>query len=68
LINTGRNEITVLDRKGIERTAGNSYGVPEKEYRRLFGWGHIKSAHRNACRRDQLPSLIGPLRRFYRNH
>ena len=37
LINTGRNQITVLDRKGIEQTAGSSYGVPEKEYRRLFG-------------------------------
>jgi CRP-like cAMP-binding protein len=37
LTGTGRNKITVLDRKGIERTAGNSYGVPEKEYRRLIG-------------------------------
>jgi CRP-like cAMP-binding protein len=37
LIDTGRNQITVLDRKGLERTAGNSYGVPEKEYRRLIG-------------------------------
>jgi Crp-like helix-turn-helix domain len=37
LIYTGRNEITVLNRKGIERVAGNSYGVPEKEYRRLIG-------------------------------
>jgi CRP-like cAMP-binding protein len=37
LIDTGRNQITVLDRKGLERTAGNSYGVPEREYRRLIG-------------------------------
>ena len=37
LIYTGRNEITGLNRKGIERVAGNSYGVPEKEYRRLIG-------------------------------
>jgi CRP-like cAMP-binding protein len=37
LIDTGRNQIVVLDRKGIERTAGNGYGVPEKEYRRLIG-------------------------------
>jgi CRP-like cAMP-binding protein len=37
LIHTGRNEITVLNRKGIERVAGSSYGVPEKEYRRLIG-------------------------------
>jgi CRP-like cAMP-binding protein len=37
LIHTGRNEITVLNRRGIERVAGSSYGVPEKEYRRLIG-------------------------------
>ena len=37
LIHTGRSEIMVLNRKGIERMAGNSYGVPEKEYRRLIG-------------------------------
>jgi CRP-like cAMP-binding protein len=37
LIDSGRNKIMVLDRKGIEQLAGNSYGVPEKEYRRLIG-------------------------------
>jgi CRP-like cAMP-binding protein len=37
LIETGRNQIVVLDRKGIEKAAGYSYGVPEKEYRRLIG-------------------------------
>jgi CRP-like cAMP-binding protein len=37
LIDNGRNQILILDRKGIERTAGASYGVPEKEYRRLVG-------------------------------
>ena len=37
LIHTGRSEIMVLNRKGIERMAGDSYGVPEKEYRRLIG-------------------------------
>jgi CRP-like cAMP-binding protein len=37
LIDTGRNQIVVLDRKGIERMARSSYGVPEKEYRRLIG-------------------------------
>ena len=36
LIHNGRNEITLLNRKLIERMAGNSYGVPEKEYRRLI--------------------------------
>ena len=37
LIDNGRNQIVVRDRKGIERLARGSYGVPEKEYRRLIG-------------------------------
>ena len=37
LIDNGRNQIMVLNRKGIERMAGKSYGMPEKEYRRLIG-------------------------------
>ncbi len=37
LIETGRNLIVVLNRNGIEKLAGQSYGVPEKEYRRLIG-------------------------------
>jgi CRP-like cAMP-binding protein len=37
LIDTGRNKIIVLNRKGIEQVAGHSYGAPEKEYRRLIG-------------------------------
>jgi CRP-like cAMP-binding protein len=37
LVESGRNKIIILNRKGIERLAGNSYGVPEKEYRRLIG-------------------------------
>ena len=37
LIDNGRNKIVVRDRKGIERIARGSYGVPEKEYRRLIG-------------------------------
>jgi CRP-like cAMP-binding protein len=37
LIETGRNLIVVLNRNGIEKLAGHSYGVPEKEYRRLIG-------------------------------
>jgi len=36
LIDTRRNNVIVLNRKGIERTAGNAYGVPEKEYQRLI--------------------------------
>jgi len=37
LILTGRNQIQVLSRKGLEQAAGSSYGTPEKEYRRLIG-------------------------------
>jgi CRP-like cAMP-binding protein len=37
LIETGRNQIAVVNRNGIEKLAGHSYGVPEKEYRRLIG-------------------------------
>jgi hypothetical protein len=32
-----RGEITLLDRKAMERTAGDAYGTPEAEYRRLIG-------------------------------
>ena len=31
-----RGEIRVHDRKGLERAAGESYGIPEAEYRRLL--------------------------------
>jgi len=37
LIDTGRNKILLLNRKGIEKLAAESYGTPEKEYRRLIG-------------------------------
>jgi CRP-like cAMP-binding protein len=36
LIEAHRANITVLNRKGIENVAGNFYGVPEAEYRRLM--------------------------------
>jgi CRP-like cAMP-binding protein len=36
LIKTGRKQIVVLNRKGIERAAGDLYGVPEAEHRRLI--------------------------------
>src|SRR6185503_2221776 len=39
LVKSARGEITVLDRKGLEGRAGDSYGLPEKEYRRLLGGG-----------------------------
>jgi len=37
LIESARGQVVVRDRKGIERSAGGSYGVPEAEYRRLIG-------------------------------
>jgi CRP-like cAMP-binding protein len=37
LIRASRGEIVVRNRKGIERRAGESYGVPEAEFRRLIG-------------------------------
>ena len=37
LIRSARSEIVVLNRKGLERRAGDSYGVPEAELRRLLG-------------------------------
>jgi CRP-like cAMP-binding protein len=37
LIAYRRGEITIKDRKGMERVAGESYGTPESEYRRLIG-------------------------------
>jgi CRP-like cAMP-binding protein len=37
LISYKRGDITVRDREGLERTAGDAYGVPEAEYRRLIG-------------------------------
>jgi hypothetical protein len=37
LIAMGGGQITVKDRKAMERTAGETYGVPEAEYRRLIG-------------------------------
>jgi CRP-like cAMP-binding protein len=35
LIACRRGVVTVLDRKGLEKTAGTFYGTPEREYRRL---------------------------------
>jgi len=37
LISYRRGQITVRNRKGLERTAGETYGIPEAEYRRLIG-------------------------------
>lgn len=37
LLQTSRGEISLLDRTGLERTAGGLYGVAEAEYERLFG-------------------------------
>ena len=37
IIRASRGNIVVLDRARLEETAGDSYGVPEAEYRRLIG-------------------------------
>jgi CRP-like cAMP-binding protein len=37
LIGTNRGRILVLDRDGLEKLAGGSYGIPEAEFRRLMG-------------------------------
>jgi len=37
LIANDRSQITVRDRKGLERIAGQAYGIPEAEYWRLLG-------------------------------
>ena len=37
LISYRRGEITIKDRKGMARVAGDAYGTPESEYRRLIG-------------------------------
>lgn len=37
LIDSRRNQILLLNRKGVERLAGKAYGTPEKEYQRLIG-------------------------------
>jgi CRP-like cAMP-binding protein len=37
LIRASRGSIRILDRHRLERAAGASYGLPEREYRRLIG-------------------------------
>jgi CRP-like cAMP-binding protein len=37
LIKTQRGAVVVLNRDGLKRIAGNFYGLPEQEYRRLIG-------------------------------
>lgn len=37
-IRAERRCITILDRTGLEEFAGDAYGKPEEEYRRLLGW------------------------------
>jgi CRP-like cAMP-binding protein len=37
LVASRRGNVIVIDRDGLVKAAGRSYGVPEKEYRRLLG-------------------------------
>jgi CRP-like cAMP-binding protein len=39
LIRTTRSLITIVDREGLEESAGGCYGIPEREYQRLIGVG-----------------------------
>jgi CRP-like cAMP-binding protein len=39
LIEAHRGQIVILNRKGVERAAADSYGLPEAEYKRLIGTG-----------------------------
>jgi hypothetical protein len=36
LIKSQRGKISVIDREGLEKIAGSSYGVPEAEWQRLM--------------------------------
>jgi len=36
-ISCGRGNVTVQDRKGLQRYVGKFNGIPEAEYRRLIG-------------------------------
>jgi CRP-like cAMP-binding protein len=46
LVKSARGVITVLDREGLLECAGDSYGVPEREYRRLLGGGSERRERR----------------------
>ena len=37
LIDANRGVISIVDRKGLEEKSNGAYGVPEAEFRRLFG-------------------------------
>ena len=37
MIRSTRGRVTVCDRDKLEALAGDSYGIPEAEYRRLIG-------------------------------
>jgi CRP-like cAMP-binding protein len=37
LIRATRAKVSILDRAGLETAAGEAYGAPEREYRRLIG-------------------------------
>src|SRR6185295_4506438 len=55
LVKSARGEITVLNRKGLEMSAGDSYGVPEKEYRRLLGGVNARANAKARPDQDGLP-------------
>ena len=37
LVKSARGRVRILDRPGLEKLCGSSYGLPEREYRRIIG-------------------------------
>ena len=63
-ISTKWKRVTILDRAKLEAVAGDSYGVPEAEYARLFGRNVglprlVKRAHGIEDRSDRTPNGTG---------
>jgi len=68
LIKAARGEITVLDRKGLEASAGGSYGVPEREYSRLLDKGRSSNVFQGRTPPTlELPRILPGLPRGVEN-
>jgi CRP-like cAMP-binding protein len=50
LVKLERGALALLDRKGVEKIAGEFYGIPEGEYARLIGWPRAANHRRSADR------------------
>jgi CRP-like cAMP-binding protein len=66
LISTKRGQVTVVDRAKLEAVAGDSYGVPEAEYARLFSLPKVglprifERVHRIEGQRGRTQAGTGP--------